>query len=157
MTVIGYTFKAENYCPAHVMPALTADPEYDGWELGEGITMPVEQNLNEIAYHFGIDREREHTFESDNFPKVVLRHDVNAAESRCGTCDVALIDAEHVVEVQGRKYVRTFASELEPGDVTVVGEVVQRRTWAGNRVIIIHTNGHQCAFSPSSTVLVEYN
>jgi hypothetical protein len=70
----GYTFQADTYCGPCVIDALPTgeDQPFDGWALGEGINMPVDDNLNELAYAFGIDRDDETTFDSEDFPKVIL-------------------------------------------------------------------------------------
>lgn len=84
MGIIGYTFKAENFCPDCIIDQLPTGPDeaYDGWALAEGVRMPVEANLNEIAYAFGIDRNDESTFDSGDFPKVIL----SSESEYCGAC-----------------------------------------------------------------------
>lgn len=82
--IVGYEFRVERYCPEHIVAAVTATPEFDGWALAEGVDMPVEANLNEIAAAFGIDRMDERTFDSDEFPKVVFRD--QADNYTCATC-----------------------------------------------------------------------
>lgn len=94
--IIGYTFKAENYTPEGVIAALYADERYDGWQTIPGYHMPVEDNLNEIAYHEGIDRNDEHSFDSEDFPKVIL--------STKDTQDLILVDEDgdaHLYEEEG--------------------------------------------------------
>lgn len=71
MGILGYTFNGENYTPEGVIAALYADERYDGWQTVPGYFMPVEDNLNEIAYHECIDRSDEASFDSDDFPKVI--------------------------------------------------------------------------------------
>jgi hypothetical protein len=85
--IVGYTFNAEVYCPEHIIDALpTGEGEaYDGWKLAEGIRMSTEDNLNEIAYAFGIDRHDERSFDSGDFPKVIFSSDVEDAEY-CTVC-----------------------------------------------------------------------
>lgn len=75
--IVGYTFKGASYCPEHIVEAVTSTEEYDGWALADRITMPVEDNLNEIAAAFGIDRQDESSFDSDEFPKVIFRDQLN--------------------------------------------------------------------------------
>ena len=72
--IVGYTFQAENYCSGCIIDQLPTGPGrmYDGWALAPGVSMPVEANLNEIAYAFGIDRDDETTFDSGDFPKVIF-------------------------------------------------------------------------------------
>lgn len=82
--IVGYVFKADTYCREHIMPAVMATKKYDGWELAKGVTMPVEQDLDEIAYAFQIDRQDESSFDADEFPKVIFRD--QAEDTYCGVC-----------------------------------------------------------------------
>lgn len=80
--IVGYMFNADIYCPAHI-----GDPvgdRYDGWRLAEGVRMSAEDNLDEIAAAFGIDREDETSFDSEDFPKVIFRD--QAEGHSCGIC-----------------------------------------------------------------------
>lgn len=83
--IVGYSFRADIYCPEHVVDVVTSTPEYEGWALAAGVDMPVEANLSEIAAAFGIDREREYTFDGDEFPKRVFRWELEGAET-CSVC-----------------------------------------------------------------------
>ena len=84
--IVGYTYKAATYCADCIENVLTVDDgEYDGWKLGKGIYMPVEDSLNEIAYHFGINRDNEYSFDSDDFPKVIFQSMVEDGE-QCAQC-----------------------------------------------------------------------
>jgi len=91
--IVAYDYKAERLCPDCVAPALATGPgeDFDGWgTVGDAI--PVEQNLTEIAYAFGINRGDETTFDSDYFPKVVFRDAMGEPGSPFGdgerhTCD----------------------------------------------------------------------
>ena len=58
--------------------------DFDGWAVAEGVQMSTEENLSEIAAAFGIDRMNEHTYDSDNFPKVIFRD--MAEDERCDHC-----------------------------------------------------------------------
>lgn len=81
-TVVGYVFKAAVFCPTciiKVLPTGHGDP-YDGWATN--LPMSTEDNLNEIAIAFGIDRQNEYSFDTDDFPKVIFSSD-NEGE----TCD----------------------------------------------------------------------
>jgi len=85
--IVGYTYKAANYCAECVENVLTVEGgEYDGWKLGKGIYMPTEESLNEIAYHFGIDRNDEYSFDSGDFPKVIFQSMVEDSE-QCAQCE----------------------------------------------------------------------
>ena len=72
--IAGYTFQGENYCPGCIIDQLPTGPgqPYDGWALDPGVFAPVEDNLDEIAIAFGIDRNDETTFDSGDFPKVIF-------------------------------------------------------------------------------------
>lgn len=87
--IVGYTFAADNYCPEHVIDAL---PTSEG-----GVHMSVEDNLDELAAAFGIDRTDESSFDSGNFPKIITKqqaeHDAGwGADVRCGRCGSDLLD-----------------------------------------------------------------
>lgn len=88
--VVGYIFRADLYCPAHIGAAVAADARYDGWALAPGAApMTAEADLDEIAVAFGIDRHDETSFDSDDFPKVVFAHEA-ADDAECVTCGEAL-------------------------------------------------------------------
>lgn len=86
--IIGYTYRADVYCPDCVIANLRTGPEeeFDGWALAEGVRMSVEENLAEIATAFGIDRMDERTYDSGEFPKVIFRGE----DEQCGICGVPL-------------------------------------------------------------------
>lgn len=92
-TIVGYTFNADIYCPRCIVEVLpTGEGQaFDGWALADGVSVPTEVNLDEIAAAFGIDRYDERTFDSGDFPKVVF---ADAAEDgdRCGQCGLDLIE-----------------------------------------------------------------
>ena len=77
--IVGYSYKAATYCPEHLIELMvqqgTASPGARG--------MAVEDVLNQLAGAEGIEREDEHSFDSDDFPKVVL--DVSLLEDEA--CD----------------------------------------------------------------------
>lgn len=70
--IVGYMFKADIYCPEHIIEAMTSTEDFEGWGLAEGVEMSVEENLNEIAAAFATDRQDESSFDSDEFPKVIF-------------------------------------------------------------------------------------
>lgn len=82
--IVGYTFKADTYCPEHIEDAMTATEAYDGWKLAESVIMSTEDSLDEIATAFGIDRENEASFDNEKFPKVIFRD--QADDSFCSVC-----------------------------------------------------------------------
>lgn len=85
--IVGYTFRAANYCPGCITAALPTGPgeAYDGWRLADGVPMSVEANLTEIAAAFSIDRFDEQTFDSGDFPKVIFASSIEDDE-QCETC-----------------------------------------------------------------------
>lgn len=90
--IIGYTFQADIYCPECIASALpTGDGEaFDGWKLADGVRKPAEDNLSEIAAAFGINRDDESSYDSDEFPKVIFASMAEDAET-CGSCGGELI------------------------------------------------------------------
>jgi len=87
--VVGYTYAAETLCPACTLAGLpTGEGEtFDGWHDATE-DQSVEDNLTELAAAFGIDREDECTFDSDEFPKVIFSSD--SEDETCGACGVEL-------------------------------------------------------------------
>lgn len=87
-TVAGYTYQAETLCPGCTLESLPTGPgeQFDGWQDLSG--MSAEDNLRELALSFGIDREDENTFDSDDFPKVIFASQVDG--DACGRCGVEL-------------------------------------------------------------------
>lgn len=87
-TPAAYIFKADMYCPGCIVGAMVSTQGFKGWGLAGGITMPVEENLDEIAAAFAIDRDDETSFDSDEFPKVVFADQVG--DHQCGCCGEVL-------------------------------------------------------------------
>lgn len=90
--VVGYVYRADVYCPRHIVDALpTGEGEaFDGWALAAGATpMSAEENLAEIAEAFGIDRMDEWSYDSWDFPKVIFAssHEFEV----CGMCGESLV------------------------------------------------------------------
>lgn len=85
--IVGYTFQAQTRCPTCTIAALpTGEGQaFDGWALAEGVHMTPEENLTELAHAFGIDRDNESSFDSDEFPKVVFDSSLQDGE-RCDRC-----------------------------------------------------------------------
>ncbi len=82
MRITGYIFQAEILCPTCTIRAVESEARYDGWADASIPPMTAEDNLSEIASAFGIDRMNEHTFDSDDFPKVIFSTDDDGE-----TCD----------------------------------------------------------------------
>lgn len=88
--IVAYTFNADLYCPGCIGEALpTGEGEkYDGWAMVKADWMgdvTAEDNLDEIAAAFQIDRADEESFDSGDFPKIVLGADL-PEDSTCGMC-----------------------------------------------------------------------
>lgn len=93
--IAGYTFNADIYCPSCIVEMLPAGPgqPFDGWALANGADpMATEDNLDEIAAAFGIDRYDESSFDSGDFPKVVFEDMAEDADDVCGNCHERLVD-----------------------------------------------------------------
>lgn len=75
-TVVAYTYKAETLCLDCTYGATLAD-----WDPWRG----PESELDRLAEMLGIDREDEHTYDSDEFPKVVFADSVSDGE-KCDHC-----------------------------------------------------------------------
>lgn len=90
--VAAYQFKAELFCRDHILDALPTGEggAYDGWK--DLSRQPVEDSLSELAYAFGIDRDDECTFDSDEFPKTVLNADLedNDPLTFCTPCRIEM-------------------------------------------------------------------
>lgn len=81
--ITGYIFRADTYCPScigqPVADSLGYVPE------GEGLNRwQVEEMLDTLAETLGVDRQNESSFDSDDFPKVVLSVDDDGIT--CGRC-----------------------------------------------------------------------
>lgn len=84
--VAGYTYNADNYCPAHVMSVLPTHEggAFDGWADASG-TLDSEAFLSELAAAFDIDYADPYSYDSDDFPKVIFASDVTE-DDVCGVC-----------------------------------------------------------------------
>ena len=77
MDIVGYTFQAANYCPGCIEGAY-GDNTFSA-------TMFPEDALDALAALAGIDRMDEHSYDSDEFPKVIFRDSVESEET-CHDC-----------------------------------------------------------------------
>jgi len=89
--VAGYTFAADTYCVDCILSVL---PEYhtDGM-VGDtrdvhGV-VDVDGALWDVAIDSGVDREDEYSFDSDDFPKVILQGMTNES-TECGKCSASI-------------------------------------------------------------------
>jgi hypothetical protein len=88
-SIVGYTYAADTYCPGCIVDKLTNG---NGGNIGES----TEERLDRIAQHDGIDRMDEHSFDSGEFPKVILSINVHSGDSPdyCGRCHELLAPYE---------------------------------------------------------------
>jgi hypothetical protein len=83
--IAGYTYRADLLCPSCTIEAMIG-----AGDAGPAARdMPTEDVLEQCAGALGIDRDDEHTFDSDEFPKVALL-DHLAANEACAACHEAL-------------------------------------------------------------------
>lgn len=85
-TIVGYTYRAENYCPDHIVAQLTANPGNSGHataRIGGGEIENVDAHLDLLARVAGINRKDEDTFDSGDFPKIIYVDQLDEAEA-CG-------------------------------------------------------------------------
>lgn len=69
MRIIGYTYRAKNYTPSALIIYMVARGELSPaarWD------MSPEDALDQLASAYGIERDDEYSFDSDNFPKVIF-------------------------------------------------------------------------------------
>ena len=88
--IAGYTYAADTYCTGCILDALPTGEggAFDGWRDMTGRMTP-EQNLDELATAFGIDRYDESSYDSGEFPKVVFVD--GADDDVCGACGEELL------------------------------------------------------------------
>lgn len=75
--IAAYTFQADIYCPDCIISQVEPGSTREGYSY--------EALLDEIAAERGIQRMDEHTFDSDDFPKVVFHDSIEESEF-CGCC-----------------------------------------------------------------------
>lgn len=66
--IVGYTYKADVYCPEDVVKEVCKNQGIEG----HGLSHIPEEALDLMARFRGIDRYEEKTFDSDDFPKVIF-------------------------------------------------------------------------------------
>lgn len=80
--IAGYTYQAENLCPGCTLNAVsgnsTAAVEF------EFNVDAIDNWLRTTAAERGINFDDENTYDTDDFPKVILTY--HAANERCGHC-----------------------------------------------------------------------
>lgn len=79
--IVGYQYRAEQYCPDCLVRVLTPAGH------NQVIAGTTEAMLDALADAAGVNREDEYTFDSDDFPKVILSVQVEGSDlDRCGCC-----------------------------------------------------------------------
>lgn len=85
---VGYQFKADFFCPVCVVEEYLNDDEQAGQYLRRGF-YDVDNILDHLARAAKVDRADEESFDSDDFPKVILRDQLEDDEF-CGRCGRAI-------------------------------------------------------------------
>jgi hypothetical protein len=81
--IIGYVYRADTYCPSCTPYMVSQSPEDIGiWD--------TEAFLTTVAERRGLDRFDEHSYDSDEFPKVIFCDQFE--NDICGNCH------EHLME-----------------------------------------------------------
>jgi hypothetical protein len=80
--VCGYVYRADVYCPAHTVEAVLIR---EGLE-GHGLSHVPSEALDLMARFRGINLDDEYTWDSDDFPKVILGYQTEDNDSHCATC-----------------------------------------------------------------------
>jgi hypothetical protein len=79
--IAAYVYRADLRCPACTIEAMIAHRDASP----AARDMPVEDVLDQCAAAMTIDRNDETSYDSSEFPKVVLRIEL-ADDDHCGTC-----------------------------------------------------------------------
>lgn len=74
--IVGYTFKAQQFCPEHLIEFMVQN----GYLSPAARDMRVEDVLDQHAGAEGVDREDQHSFDSDDFPKTILDQQLEEVE-----------------------------------------------------------------------------
>jgi len=81
MTIVGYTYWADIYCPLCISAELLKRYEINDECIVNCVDS--EHELDTIGMLIGIDRYDEYSFDSDNFPKVIFSWQVEDNEFCC--------------------------------------------------------------------------
>jgi hypothetical protein len=79
--IAGYTYKAAQYCPNCIVDKVLNSMGLEG----HGLSYDTEEALERLAISEGIERYDEHTFDSDDFPKVIFS-DWIEPDQHCSAC-----------------------------------------------------------------------
>jgi hypothetical protein len=92
--ITAYSFQASLVCPACIVGLISGGGDTEPVPVPPGLT--AEEGLTVLAAQRGIDRMSEHTFDSDQFPKIVFRDQLEDTFSglpeRCEVCGELLED-----------------------------------------------------------------
>lgn len=94
--IIGYTYRVETLCPECLHGVLMHHVLTQRTDVQPAIvrSMPgwsTEHMLDYLAEREGVDRDDEYTFDSDHFPKVILRYQAEAEpDLTCDSCAEAV-------------------------------------------------------------------
>ncbi len=90
--IVAYSYHADIFCPECIVTAVCAAEHLETTPAAPA--MAAEDLLNQLAEYGGIDRDNETSFDSDDFPKVVLGLNVCDGEhEHCADCGVDLCGA----------------------------------------------------------------
>ncbi len=94
--IVAYCYKADLICPTCIAAAV--DPGHD---QSPDASLSTEAALDKLAEAKEIDRADEYTFDSDDFPKVVFRDQIN--DDVCGSCWSQLAEPAPSVTLKKRR------------------------------------------------------
>lgn len=86
--VVAYTYQAENLCP-DCTKGKVYSTHRDSLSPAAA-DLEAEVLLDQLAEYLMLDREDEHTFDSDDFPKVILSVQVDESED-CDECGEGIV------------------------------------------------------------------
>ena len=72
--IAGYTYQADNHLPEDLVEILISQGRLAPGARG----LSAEEALDQLAAVDGVDREDERSFDTDEFPKVILRLNLTA-------------------------------------------------------------------------------
>jgi hypothetical protein len=90
MTIAGYIYQADILCDECARVLGIKQAQAAGSSMSWGDCGTAEQTLGEWASLEGIQRLDESTFDSDDFPKVILSYQVEGCEI-CGECQICIL------------------------------------------------------------------
>lgn len=105
--LVGYQYAADFYCATDLVERLVREGRVETWHPYATGPQDVERLLNSLARAENVDRHYEHTFDSGDFPKVLLRDSCRPLQEdgtdssdepadRCCDCGCVLIDEDAI-------------------------------------------------------------